>query len=100
MKQLIISEPNEKQKLFFECNNRFIGYGGARGGGKSWALRTKFILLAFNYPNLKLLLLRKTLPELRENHLIPMLTQLNGIARYKKDERAFIFPNGDRKSVV
>ncbi len=96
MKQLVISEPNEKQKLFFECHNRFIGYGGARGGGKSWALRTKFILLAFNYPNLKLLLLRKTLPELRENHLIPMLTQLNGIARYKKDERAFIFPNGAR----
>ncbi|MBQ4103475.1 MAG: phage terminase large subunit [Clostridia bacterium] len=96
MKQLIISEPNEKQKRFFECQNRFIGYGGARGGGKSWALRTKFILLAFNYPNLKLLLLRKTLPELRENHLIPMLSQLNGIARYKKDERAFIFPNGAR----
>ena len=61
MKQLVISEPNEKQKKFFESKNRFIGYGGARGGGKSWALRTKFILLAFNYPNLKLLLLRNTL---------------------------------------
>ncbi len=82
--------------MFFESKKRFIGYGGARGGGKSWALRTKFILLAFNYPGLKLLLLRKTLPELRENHLLPMLAQLNGIAHYKRDERAFIFPNGSR----
>ncbi len=96
MKELIISPPNEKQRLFFESQKRFIGYGGARGGGKSWALRTKFILLALEYSGLKLLLLRKTLPELRENHLLPMLSQLNGIARYKRDERAFIFPNGSR----
>lgn len=96
IKTLKISPPNPKQELFFESRKRFIGYGGARGGGKSWALRTKFILLAFNYPGLKLLLLRKTLPELRENHLLPMLALLNGIAKYKKDERAFIFPNGSR----
>ena len=61
MRKLVISEPNEKQKLFFQNQKRFIGYGGARGGGKSWALRTKFILLAFNYPGLKLLLLRKSM---------------------------------------
>ena len=96
MKELELSRPNPKQKLFFESRKRFVGYGGARGGGKSWALRTKFILMAFSYPGLKLLLLRKTLPELRENHLLPMLSQLNGIAKYKKDERAFIFPNGSR----
>ena len=96
MKEFTVSYPNKKQEEFFKARNRFIGYGGARGGGKSWALRTKFILLAFRYSNLKLLLLRKTLPELRENHLLPMLSMLNGIARYKRDERAFIFPNGSR----
>ena len=46
MKELLISQPNEKQKAFFDCHQRFVGYGGARGGGKSWALRTKFLLLA------------------------------------------------------
>ncbi len=96
MAEIKISQPNPKQAAFFMCQKRFIGYGGARGGGKSWALRTKFIVLAFSYPGLKLLLLRKTLPELRENHLLPMLAQLNGIAKYKRDERAFIFPNGSR----
>lgn len=96
MSVLKIDRPNAKQRLFFESRKRFIGYGGARGGGKSWALRTKFILLALSYPGLKLLLLRKTLPELRENHLIPMLSLLSGTAKYKKDERAFVFPNGSR----
>jgi phage terminase large subunit len=85
VKELLISPPNEKQRLFFESTKRYIGYGGARGGGKSWALRTKFVLLALSYPGLRLLLLRKTLPELRENHLIPLLKQLNGVARYKRD---------------
>ena len=96
MKELAISPPNPKQELFFNDTNRFIGYGGARGGGKSWALRTKFVLAAFKYPGLKLLLLRKTLPELRENHILPLLAMLNGIARYNSNERAFYFANGSR----
>ncbi len=93
---LTILPPNPKQELFFKSKKRFIGYGGARGGGKSWAMRNKFILLALRYNKLNLLLLRKTLPELRENHILPMLAQLHGIARYSKDERAFTFPNGSR----
>ena len=96
VKTLYLSRPNAKQELFFQSRKKYIGYGGARGGGKSWALRTKFILLALNYSGLKLLLLRKTLPELRENHILPMLSQLGGVARYRRDERAFEFPNGSR----
>jgi phage terminase large subunit len=96
MGTLVIPQPNPKQKQFFLSRKRFIGYGGARGGGKSWALRIKFVLLAFRYPGLKLLLLRKTLPELRENHILPLQAMLYGIARYSKDERAFSFPNGSR----
>ncbi len=75
--------PNPKQEEFFCATNRHIGYGGARGGGKSWGLRTKFVLLAFNYPKLKLLLLRRTFPELRENHVLPLMEQLYGLAKHK-----------------
>ena len=32
---------NEKQKLFLKSDKKYTGYGGARGGGKSWAVRTK-----------------------------------------------------------
>ncbi len=88
--------PNPKQIEFFLATARHIAYGGARGGGKSWALRRKFVLLAFNYPGLKLLLLRRTLPELRENHILPLRAELNGIAKYNDDEKAFYFPNKSR----
>lgn len=96
MKLELKGEPNEKQREFFYATNRHIAYGGSRGGGKSWAMRRKFILLALNYEGLNLLLLRRTLPELRENHLLPMLKELHGVATYKETEKAFIFPNGSR----
>lgn len=87
---------NEKQKVFFKAKKRYVGYGGSRGGGKSWAMRMKFVLLAMQYMDLKLLLLRRTLPELRENHILPLQTLLTGIAKYNSDEKAFLFRNGSR----
>ncbi len=91
-----ISPPSEKQKRFFMSKKRFVGYGGARGGGKSWAMRTKLVLLCFRYPGLSCLLLRKTLPELKENHLIPLLKLLGDAVEYKVSDRVFEFPNGSR----
>jgi phage terminase large subunit len=88
--------PNDKQKEFFLSTSRHIAYGGARGGGKSWAMRRKFLLLALKYPGLKLLLLRRTLPELRENHIMPLLSELYGYATYKETDKSFTFPNGSR----
>lgn len=88
--------PNPKQVLFFEARARHIGYGGARGGGKSWAMRRKFVLLAMRYEGLRLLLLRRTMPELRSNHILPLRQELEGYARYNQEERAFTFPNGSR----
>lgn len=88
--------PNEKQRQFFLCTKRNILYGGARGGGKSWALRRKAILLAIKYDGIKILLLRKTYPELKANHILTMQTELNGYAQYKSTDNAFIFPNGSR----
>ena len=35
--KLVIPEPSEKQREFFRAKNKYIAYGGARGGGKSWA---------------------------------------------------------------
>lgn len=88
--------PNIKQDAFFRATGRHISYGGARGGGKSWALRRLFVMLALTYPGLRLLLLRRTLPELRENHVLPLLSELHGYAQYKDDDKAFVFPNGSR----
>ncbi|MBR0426217.1 MAG: phage terminase large subunit [Clostridia bacterium] len=88
--------PNPKQQAFFLAKARHIAYGGARGGGKSWAMRRKFVLLAFRYDRLELLLLRRTLPELMENHVRPLLAELSGAATYHATRREFLFPNGSR----
>ena len=96
MKLMLEGFPSERQREFFLSRARHTAYGGARGGGKSWAMRRKFILLALRYPGLNLLLLRRTLPELRENHLIPMQRELYGFAVYNSAERVFRFPNGSR----
>lgn len=88
--------PNPKQALFFRANTRFVAYGGARGGGKSWAVRQKAMLMALRYPGIRILLLRRSFPELRENHILPLLAQLRGIAQYKETDKAFLFPNSSR----
>lgn len=97
MNQLLLEgTPNKKQEEFFLSEKRHIAYGGARGGGKSWAMRRKFVLLCLRYPNLRCLLLRRTLPELRENHQLPLQKELYGFVKYNSDEKSFTFPNGSR----
>lgn len=76
--------------------HRYICYGGARGGGKTWALRVKAILLASSQPGIKILVIRRTYPELRTNHILPMLSLLQDIARYSDKDKCFTFPNGSR----
>lgn len=89
-------EPSDRQAEFFKARTRYVAYGGARGGGKSWAVRWKAVLLGLKYPGIRMLLLRKTYPELNENHLLPLLKMLKGIATYKDTDKSFTFPNGSR----
>ena len=91
---LDLSEMNPKQLKFFKCKKKFVGYGGARGGGKSWTVRHKAVLLALNYPGIKMLLLRRTFPELQENHINELRKMLNGFAKYTEGRKIFEFPNG------
>lgn len=89
-----LSTVNPKQDLFFKARTRYIGYGGARGGGKSWALRKKITLMCLRYSGIKILLLRRTYPELKENHVNTLLVELKGLARYKETDKVFTFQNG------
>ena len=85
---------NERQKLFFKARRRFIAYGGARGGGKTWAVRIKAMLLACRYAGIKILIVRRSFQELRDNHILPLQMELRDLARWKEQEKRFIFPNG------
>ena len=93
-KTLVMPEPNPKQKLAFLENHRYVGYGGARGGGKSWFVRWKAVLMCLKYPGIKILITRKTYRELLNNHIVPLISLLNGIAPYNKSDKRFTFPNG------
>ena len=57
-------------------------------------MRTKFVLLALKYKKLRLLLLRRTFPELEANHINPLLSLLEGVAQYIVSKKIFLFPNG------
>ena len=94
MKKLRMPKPNEKQILALKDQHRYVGYGGARGGGKSWFVRWKATLLCLKYPGIKILITRKTYRELLNNHIVPLCGMLDGIAGYNKTEKCFTFPNG------
>lgn len=96
IRKLNIPAPYVQQQLFYKAKTKYIAYGGARGGGKSHAARTKAVLLALHYPGIQILLLRRTLPELRENHTIPLQMMLDGIAAYRERTKEFLFPSGSR----
>lgn len=100
-KKLVLEQPSEKQKLFLSAKTKHIGFGGARGGGKSWVVRDKSKRLALRYgrpvpskDGIKILIVRRTYPELVNNHINFLITELNGIARYNKSDKVFTFPNG------
>lgn len=91
---LKIEEPNPKQRLFIKDRHKHIAFGGARGGGKSWAVRAKAKILAMEYPGIRMLIVRRTYPELVNNHINILRKELNGIAKYNDKDKVLKFKNG------
>ena len=93
-REMRMEPPSEKQRLFMRAREKYVIFGGARGGGKSWAVRWKAVLLCAKYPGIRVLIMRKSYPELLENHIKPLQTQLAGVARYNSLTHEIRFPNG------
>ncbi len=91
--------PSERQKLFFSSKARYTAYGGARGGGKSWALRRKLVLLCLTYKKLHCLLVRRTYSELRTNHVEPLLREYPNLITWHEASKRLDFPNGSSISL-
>lgn len=99
--RIVFPEPNEKQKLFLADNvHKNVGFGGARGGGKSWVVRIKSTLFSLKYSGIKILIVRRTYPELVNNHILPLrklfLEQklMPGYVKYNDKEKRYTFWNG------
>ena len=90
--RLQLGAPNEKQRNAMLAKCKYVAYGGARGGGKSWFVRTKAILLSYRYPGIRQLIVRRTYPELMKNHIDVMRVQLLGFARYNDKDKVLKFP--------
>lgn len=86
--------PNEKQRDFFASRARYTAYGGARGGGKSWALRRKLIGLCLRYPGIHCLLIRRSYAEVKSNHLGQLLAEYGPLLRYSEGEKRLKLENG------
>ena len=105
MPKLQIPMPQPKQWEFLrDTSHKYIAYGGARGGGKSWSVRVKAVLLCERYAGIKVMIIRKTYPELQENHILPLCNMLRcnvedkreRIASYNDSKKHIVFPNGSR----
>ncbi len=94
MKKLKIDSPSDKQKQFLLARAKHIAFGGARGGGKSWAVRTKAKLLAIKYPGIRILIVRRSYPELINNHINILRRELTGVAKYVDKDKVLKFPGG------
>ena len=91
---LQIEAPNPKQEQFFMARQLFVNYGGARGGGKTWAVKNKATLMALYYGGIKILVMRRRYNDLVDMFVRPLRTQLQGVARWKEKDKTFEFRNG------
>lgn len=93
--QIKFPPPSEKQKEFLMDRHKHIGYGGARGGGKSHAVRMKAVGLGFRFPGIKMAIVRRTYPELMRNHVEPLKKILN-VGHPDKNKRAAVYNKTER----
>lgn len=103
MSGISIPAPSAKQQMFLMDRHKYVCYGGARGGGKSWSVRTKAVLLCAQYPGITVLIIRRTYNELQENHIRPLTAILKcyapkaeRVASYNDNKKEILFPNGSR----
>lgn len=91
---LNLGKPSATQDRFLRATKKHVAFGGARGGGKSWAVRAKAIVLGLSYPGIKLLIVRRTYKELLNNHIAPLRETLVGIGQYHGTDKMIRLPNG------
>lgn len=87
----------EKQRQFRAALEKYpvVGFGGARGGGKSYALRNIFLLRRFQYPGSVGAIFRRTFPELYANHIQPLFREHPYLRPYWNESKKILsLPNG------
>ena len=93
--KLDFGEANPKQAQFYASRTLYTAYGGARGGGKTHAVRIKAVGGALKFPGIKILIVRRIYPELQANHIDPILKMVpQTMASYNGALKQMNFING------
>lgn len=94
---LTLGKPQPKQKEFMLAREKYVAFGGARGGGKSWSVREKAKRLCVKWAGIRVLIIRKTYTDLKENHILPLQLEIpSDVAIYKEIDKSFVWRNGSR----
>lgn len=94
----VIFEPNDgPQTEFLAASEREVFYGGARGGGKSYAMLVDPLRYCDKQKH-RALLIRRTMPELRDliNHSQQLYPKAYPGAKWREQEKEWKFPSGAR----
>ncbi len=94
--QVALGRPNSKpQWAFFRSKKKYTCYGGARGGGKSWAVRVKAVGGALTWDGIKILIIRRRYTDM-QNSLIDPLVKLvpQELGFYNATQHMVYFLNG------
>ena len=94
----VIFEPNDgPQTEFLASSEREVFYGGARGGGKSYAMLVDPLRYCHKQKH-RALLIRRTMPELRDliNHSQQLYSKAYPGAKWREQEKEWKFPSGAR----
>jgi len=92
-----MDQPQQKQQeaLLRLSNVLILGYGGAKGGGKSWLMRYWMLLRRLKYPKTHGIIIRKTYQELLSTHIKKILEEYPVLRDYyNKSEKVISLPNG------
>jgi phage terminase large subunit len=97
-KNVIVWDPGEanpKQKLFYASRTLYTAYGGAKGGGKTHAVRIKAVGGALTNAGIKILIMRQTYKDLERNHITPILKMTpREVYSYNGTSHIMTFENG------
>lgn len=89
--------PTPKQKIFHESTADRILYGGAAGGGKSYAMCWDALLRCLRWPKTEAYMFRRTYPMLERTLIKTMLRIIPpSLGKYVGDKHEFRLANGSK----